>query len=145
MRHRNNPDNISIGEELSIGVGALRVSCQDTIGQVLFVIQSYIRLPQHWGWHSKYGDNYWESISIIKRLAFSESLVWFALRVAVFKLLLYLMRLVSSYLCCSQDSLKSLQENLSHMIMVITPLESRSTQVGATPRWTTRGSLSVPF
>ena len=31
------------------------------------------------------------------------------------------------------------------MMMVITPLESRSTQVGATPRCTDNGSLSVPF
>ena len=46
MGHRDCPENIAVGEKLSICVGTLGVGGQNTLGQVLLIVQGYIWLPE---------------------------------------------------------------------------------------------------
>ena len=46
MRHGQNPKDVAIGVDVSIGVGTPGVSGQDAVVQVLLVVQGYVRLPE---------------------------------------------------------------------------------------------------
>ena len=63
MGHRDCPDDVPVGEELRVGVGAARVRRQDPVGEVLLVVQRHVRLPQNGGGHS--GNKYYKSRKLI--------------------------------------------------------------------------------
>jgi len=48
----NYPENVSIGEQLDIGTRAFGVRGQDPVGEILFIEESYVRLPQRVGRYS---------------------------------------------------------------------------------------------
>ena len=53
MEDWNYPENVSIGEQLDIGTRAFGVRGQDPVGEILFIEESYVRLPQRVGRYSR--------------------------------------------------------------------------------------------
>ena len=117
--HWKNPQDVAVGVDVGVGVGAPWVGSQDAVVQVLLVVQGDVRLPQiPW---------------VYPGTALLDCLFVFHLKTSI-----------PSWSSGFQAKRKSVQISLNQTVAVRTPLESRSIHLGATPKRTTRGVLLLP-